>query len=298
MQKLQIHPFSEEFREETASLLADRHARHRAAEPLLADVTDFAAQIPDGEGAVATRGGAVVAYVVAAVGDQRAEVGLAGCAASDPEVVRDIYAHVAREWPKQHQAMIPASDAALIDPWFRLAFGCQFMTAVRDASPMPAVDFAGEIRPSTPEDLKSVAGFDRLLWTHLSASPSFSGMDVDGEDFEGEWADLWDEAEDFPLHAIAELDGRVVGHILLYRRPTGDLRVPEQSVDLAHAATLEDARGAGAGLALTAYAINWAHEQGYRSITTDWRSPNLEASRFWPRRGWRPTFFRMFRAIP
>lgn len=298
MQKLEIHPFSEEFRAESAGLLADRHTRHRAAEPLLAEVSDFAAQIPAGEGAVATRGGAVVAYVVGAVGEQRAEVGLAGCAASEPEAVRDVYAHLAERWPAQHQAMVPATDEALIDPWFRLAFGCQFMTAVRDASPVTAVEFGGVIRPSTPADLKAVAGFDRLLWSHLSASPSFSGMDVAAQDFESEWADLWDEAEEFPLHAIAELDGRVVGHILLYHRPTGDLRVPDESIDLAHAATLEDVRGAGVGLALTAYAVNWAHERGYRSITTDWRSPNLEASRFWPRRGWRPTFLRMFRAIP
>lgn len=298
MQKLEIHPFSEEFREESAALLADRHARHRTAEPLLAEVIDFAAQIPAGDGAVATRGGTVVAYVVATVGEERAEVGLAGCAAFEPEAVRDLYAHLAQDWPNQHQAMIPASDEALIDPWFRVAFGCQFMTAVRDATPVPPAEFAGQIRPSTPADLKAVAGFDRLLWTHLSASPSFSGMDVDAKDFESEWSDLWDEAEDFPLHAIAELDGRVAGHILLYHRPTGDLRIPDESIDLAHAATLEDVRGAGVGLALTAYAINWAHEQGYRSITTDWRSPNLEASRFWPRRGWRPTFYRMFRAIP
>ena len=122
-------------------------------------------------------------------------------------------------------------------------------------------------------------------------------MNVEEEDFEQEWSTLWDEPE-FPFHAVAELDGRVVGHILLYHRPTGDLRVPENSIDLAHAATLEDVRGAGVGLALTAHAINWAHENGYRSITTDWRSPNLEASRFWPRRGWRPTFYRMFRAVP
>jgi GNAT superfamily N-acetyltransferase len=294
--KLEIHPFSEEFRAEAAALLADRHARHRAAEPLLPEVDDFAAQIPQGDGAVATRGGAMVAYVVASVGE-RAEVGLAGCAASEPEAVRDLYARLAPSWPRQHQALIPASDAALIDPWFRLAFGCQWMAAVRDTTPLEPVAFAGTLRPSTPADLKDVAGFDRLLWTHLARSPSFSGLDVDAQDFEDEWSTLWEEPE-FPFHAIAELDGRVVGHILMYHRPTGDLRVPEQSIDLAHAATLEDVRGAGVGLALAAHAIQWAHDAGYRSITTDWRSPNLEASRFWPRRGWRPTFYRMFRAVP
>src|SRR6476469_11006536 len=118
MPKLEIHPFSEDFREPAAALLADRHARHRAAEPLLPEIDDFAAQIPAGTGAVATRGGEVVAYVIATVGEERAEIGLAGCAASEPEAVRDVYAHLAPGWPSQHQVMIPPSDDALIDPRF------------------------------------------------------------------------------------------------------------------------------------------------------------------------------------
>jgi GNAT superfamily N-acetyltransferase len=298
MPKLQIRPFSEEFREECAALLADRHARHRTAEPLLPEPADFAAQIPAEPGAVATRGGSVVAYVVGEVGEARAEVGLAGCAASEPEAVRDLYTFLSSEWPSQHQALIPASDVALIEPWFQLAFGCQLTTAAREAGPVDEVDFGGLIRRSTPDDLEVVAGFERLLWTHLSRPPSFSSLDVEGTDFEEEWSTLWDEADKYPLHAVAELDGRVVGHILMYRRPTGDLRVPEHSIDLSQAATVEDVRGAGVGLALTAYAINWAHDHGFHSITVDWRTPNLEASRFWPRRGFRPTFYRLFRAVP
>jgi GNAT superfamily N-acetyltransferase len=297
MPKLQIHPFSEDFREDCAALLRDRHARHRAAEPLLGEPADFAAQIPAAPGAVATRGGTVVAYLVAEVGETRAEIGIAGCAASEPDAVRDVYASLAARWPSQHQAMIPASDAALIEPWFQLAFGSQLVTAVREATPVDDVDFGGEIRPSTPADLETVAGFERLLWAHLSRSPSFSDLDIDGTDFEAEWSTLWEEADTYPMHAVAELDGRVVGHILMYRRPA-DLRVPEGNIDLSQAATLEDVRGAGAGLALTAHAINWAAEQGYRSITADWRAMNLEASRFWPKRGFRPTFYRMFRAVP
>jgi GNAT superfamily N-acetyltransferase len=298
MAKLEIHPFSEDFREPAAALLADRHARHLLAEPLLPEIGDFAAQIPAGEGAVATRGGDVVAYVIATVGEERAEIGLGGCAASEPEAVRDVYAHLAPGWPIWHQALIPASDAALVDAWFRLACGLQATTAVRDMTPLEAREFAGTIRPTTPADLQATADFDRLLWTHLSRSPSFSGLDVAAQDFESEWGDLWDETDEFPYHRVAELDGRVVGHILLYKRPTGDLRVPEHNIDLAHAATLEDARGSGAMLALTAGAIDWAREQGYRSFTTDWRVVNLEASRYWPRRGWRPTFYRLVRAIP
>jgi GNAT superfamily N-acetyltransferase len=213
MPALEIHPWSDDFRGEAARLLAERHARERTAEPLLPEVEDFAAHLPEGDGAVATRGGEAVAYLVASVGEERAEVGLAGVAASEPEAVR------------------------------------------------------------------------------------LSGRDTEAQDFEGEWANLWNEPE-FPLHVVAERDGRVVGHALLYDRPTGDLRVPESNIDLGHAATVADVRGSGVGLALTAHILDWAHEHGFRSMTTDWRSVDLLAARFWPRRGWRPTHDRLYRAVP
>ena len=86
--------------------------------------------------------------------------------------------------------------------------------------------------------------------------------------------------------------------MLLYDRPRGDLRVPEQNIDLAHVVTLPEVRGSGVGLALTAAALNWAHERGYHSMTTDWRSVNLLSSRFWPKRGFRAQYFRIYRSVP
>jgi GNAT superfamily N-acetyltransferase len=96
---------------------------------------------------------------------------------------------------------------------------------------------------------------------------------------------------------VAERDGRVVGHLLLFRRPP-DLRVPQDSIDLAAASTEPEQRGTGVGRALTAHAIRWARENGHARMTIDWRMTNLWASRFWPRRGFRPAFLRVYRNIP
>jgi len=95
---------------------------------------------------------------------------------------------------------------------------------------------------------------------------------------------------------VAERDGRTVGNFVLYHRPP-DLRVPENSIDLAQASTEPEARGTGVGRALTAHVLRWAHEHGYPLMTTDWRATNLWASRFWPRRGFRPSFIRLYRSI-
>ncbi len=101
---------------------------------------------------------------------------------------------------------------------------------------------------------------------------------------------------------VAELDGRVVGvfvvaPIELSSRNAGLAR-PEGATLLAWAATRPDVRGSGAGVALTEAAFAWARERGYRVVVTDWRETNLLASRFWPARGFRRTFLRLYRSIP
>ena len=298
MASLEIHPLSD-LRDEAARLLSERFARQRAAELLLPEIGDFAAHLPDEEGVVATRGGKAVAYLAGAVKGETGTVGFGGHAASEPEALRDLYAVLAERWDvSRFSVAVPASDQGLIDTWFRLAFGCQFMWAVQETRPAEPVDFDGAIRASTPDDLEAVAGFDEILWLLQARAPSFSGLTVGPrEQFREEWKDLWQE-EEYPAHFVAERDGRVVGHALLYTRPEGDLRVPRRNIDLGHAATLDDVRGTGVGLALTHHVLNWAHEHDFESMTTDWRSVNLLSSRFWPRRGFRPQYLRLYRAIP
>jgi GNAT superfamily N-acetyltransferase len=130
----------------------------------------------------------------------------------------------------------------------------------------------------------------------MTPAPSFSlSSSWTHEQYVDDWRDTWDE--DQFVHFVAEDAGSVVAHALLYRRPH-DLRVPRESIDLAGASTLPAARGSGAGRALTEHVLHWAHEHGYPVMTTDWRMTNLLASRFWPKRGFRPTFLRLYRALP
>lgn len=296
MPSLEIHPLSG-LRDEAARLLAERHARHRTAEPLLPEVHDFDAYVPP-DGMVATRGGEAVAYLAGAVDGDMARWQFAGHAASEPEALRDLFAVQAAEFGvSRFMLTVPATDPGLIDIWFRLAFGCQAFWAVREVEPMEPVDFGGTIRPSTPNDMEAVLDLDELLFAHQEQAPSFTGMPFPPrERVREEEAGLWDDPKQIPF--VAEVDGRVAGMLLLYRRPEGDLRVPENNIDLAFAATRDEAQGRGVGLALTAYAFNWAHAHGFRSMTVDWRSVNLLSSRFWPRRGFRPQYLRVYRAVP
>jgi GNAT superfamily N-acetyltransferase len=316
MSGIEIEPLEDEHLAAAAVLLADRHARHREAEALLPLVSDFRAQLESdldhelASGVVALAGDDVVAYLIGRVeedpllGDRRAIVDFAGCAAAEGrgEAIRDLYAALSARWvaagATRHLALIPASDDALTDPWLRLAFGVQFVWAVRETAAMKPVEAGVEIRPGTPDDLELVVRLARTLHEHQAGPPSFSGLAIPSEEeFRADWTDLWDDPELY-THFVAGRGGRPVGHLVLYRRPTGDLRVPDRNIDLSHAATLPAARRSGVSLALTGHALTWAHEHGFRSMTIDWRSVNLLASRHWPRLGFRPTYYRLYRALP
>jgi GNAT superfamily N-acetyltransferase len=297
MPKLVIHPLSE-LRGEAAALLAERFARQRAAEPLLPEIDEFESHLPEA-GHVATRGGDAVAYLGGAVDEehQMARWLFPGHAAREPEALRDLFAVQSAELGvSRFMVTVPMSEPELIDVWFRLAFGCQAFWAVQEVAPHP-VELAGSIRRAAPGDAEALADFDEVLYAHQAAPPSFSGFPTPPrEESLREVAELWEDDAYTPF--VADLDGRVAGMLILYRRPEGDLRVPAHNIDLAFAATHDTYRGSGAGRALFAHAMNCAHEQGFRSMTVDWRSVNLLSSRFWPNRGFRPTYLRLYRAVP
>ena len=304
---LDIVEFADEHLDAAAELLAERHVRHRVAEPLLPEV-DFRAQIEsewlsDGaSGVFASRDGEAVGYLF---GRPQATgwltVGIGGHALrGDAEQARDLYAAAAAAWVDAghtaHAVFVPASEAALIDAWFRLSFGASAALAIRATAPEEPFDAGVTIRPSTPDDLDVSARLDRELSESMAPSPSFSSMRLQSEEeYLDDWRDTWDEPHF--THFVAERDGVVVGHTLLYKRPA-DLRVPADSIDLANVATFPDARGGGVGRALFAHVLGWAHENGYPTMVTDWRMTNLLASRFWPRRGFRVTFLRLYRSVP
>jgi GNAT superfamily N-acetyltransferase len=293
MPDVEIHPFSDEHLDAAAALLAERHTRHLAAEPLLARDVDFRAQLR-GDGLVAVRGGDVRAYLLARVTDDDAFVDFAGCAAAEPELLRDLYAELAPQWERErHRVYVPASDAALLDVWFRLAFGLQFTLAVRE----PVPGGGAGVRLGRPDDLEAVVRLEQAFTDHLLASPSFSGRQRETDEaIRADWRETWEDARF--THLVVERDARVVGHALLYRREPGDLRIPPNSIDLALVVTLPEVRGTGAGSALVGEALGWAHERGFDAVTIDWRVVNLLADRFFRARGFRPTFVRLYRHVP
>jgi len=310
--RLELLPFSDEHLGDAAGLLAARHARHRQAEPLLPELSDPVAAIQSewrsegASGAFASRGGKPVAYLIAAPvtiwsGPTWMRANIAGLAIDeDPEAIRDVYAAAAARWVEEghpkHAAFVPSHDSELVDAWFRLGFGASAVLAMRETGGAETFEADIEIRPGAPADFSEAARLELEMSESMVPSPSFSDVPLQThEEVLAEWRE--DGDDDKHRLFVAEREGQIVGHFLLYRRPP-DLRVPEDSIDLSQASTDLEARGMGVGRALTSHVLRWADRHGYPVMTTDWRMTNLLASRFWPKRGFRPVFLRLYRHIP
>jgi ribosomal protein S18 acetylase RimI-like enzyme len=302
-----IRAFTDADVETAAEMLAERHARHRKAEPLLPAEVDFRTQIEsewsvDGASGVISPHGYLFARPLPYMGGELTWMiaGIGGHALSgEAEHARDLYAAAAADWHQaghvRHAVFVPSHDNELMDAWFRLSFGASAALAIRETAPEAPPEATFELRPGTPDDLDAAARLDAAMSGSMRPSPSFSQSSSTHEEYVDDWRGTWDEEK--YAHFVAEQDRSIVAHILLYKRPH-DLRVPKDSIDLASASTFPHARGSGAGRALTEYVLHWAYEHGYRSMVTDWRMTNLLASRFWPRRGFRRTFLRLYRALP
>ena len=319
---LQIRAFEPGDLDAAAELLADRHRRHRAAEPAL----DPAYEAPSrtrpeieallgadrADGWAAVRDGALVGYIIGvskseAMWGPNVWVEAPGHAASDPSAIRSLYAAAAERWlgdgRANHHALVPASDAGLVDAWFSLDFGQQHLHAVVDAPPagfgvVPRSELT--IRRATPSDIPALVLLERVLPDHLATSPVFSRLPPTPED--EVVAELESDLRDPRFtYLVAEHEGRVVGSGIACSLEVSSgatvLNRPPNAGYLAYAAVLPDARGLGVGRALGEAVLAWSRDEGCTSIATDWRSTNLEADRAWRGMGFRPTFRRLHRAI-
>jgi ribosomal protein S18 acetylase RimI-like enzyme len=314
MPGLEIHPFTDEHLGDAAALLAERHRRHLEAEPLLGAAHDFRSEVEalwNGEaasGAAATRGGRVVGYLLGVRHDDsrwgpNVWVDPAGYAVEEPEDLRDLYRTAATRWFEEGRTrqyvLTPASDTAVLDAWHRLSFGHQHAMGIREVHDVP---WPEGVRLAEERDLDALVDLSPLLAEYQAEAPVF-GIGLPRETPEEMRASLVEDLARADIgDLVAEEDGRIVGAFQLapveLSSTHAGLARPDGAVLLSWAATRPEVRGSGAGLALMEASFAWARGQGYETMVTDWRETNLLSSRFWPRRGFRRTFLRLYRSIP
>ena len=312
-------PLAEAHLDDAAALLAARHRAQRRVEPGLdqryedsaASREEIASLLArDGaSGVAAVRDGEVFGYLLGVPLDEiwgpNVWVEPAGHAVAEPELVRDLYAVAAAGWVEEgrtsHYATVPATDPELVDAWFRLGFGHQHVHAIReplDRAPVAPDGIA--VRRARREDIAMLARVDLALPEHQVRSPVFSLLPLPSyEETVAEWTDDFDD----PRFAtfVADRDGEVLGAAIgcpiEVSSTHRSLALPSGAGFLGFASVLPEHRGVGAGRLLGEAVLAWAGEAGHPTVVTDWRMTNLLSSRAWPRLGFRPTFYRLFRAI-
>ena len=317
MSRPEIRAFADDHLDAAGSLLAARHREHRAAEPLLSEAFEDA-DATRGEveslwaqehasGAVALRDGRVVGFLLGTRKNDQAWganvwVEAAGYAVDETELVRDLYAFASQRWVDEgrtrHYALVPGLDDH-VGAWFRLSFGAQQAHGIKEVD---ARVWPPGTRRAQHRDIDALIELTPLISDHQALAPVFSGIHRQEDADELRATLAADIANDELGELVYERDGRVVASFELVPAEKASvhrgLTQPDGAAYLGFAASLPEVRGSGAGLALTEAAFAWAHEQGYATMVTDWRETNLLSSRFWPARGFRRSFLRLYRSIP
>jgi GNAT superfamily N-acetyltransferase len=252
-------------------------------------------------GAEAVREGARVGRLVAAlvVNDVRGRHAWAALEdhglepGENPDLYRDLYAAAGPEWVAanclDHYVVVPA-EREVLDAWYSLSFAQQQVHGELALGPGARPEPEGfTVRRGGPADLDAAMALAYTIFDHQARGPTWAGAPAPPEDeARASYAEYL--ATPGVAYFLAERDGEPLGHLALERES-------DSRVYLDIAATVSDARGLGVGTALTDLGLAWAYEERFRTCATDWRAANLLSARFWTRRGFRPTAYRLHRSI-
>lgn len=319
---MEILSFVAGYIDEAARILAVRHRRDRQTSPALPEAFEqpdnargaLKALLDKGAaGVAAVRRGRLAGYLLGTADfnllrGRHVWIDYAGSAVAEGERVelyRDLYAAAATEWVKRgffkHYAVVPSADSAAVDAWFRLGFGHEQVHGVVDL-PAVSADILSpedyEIRLATKADEDLVRSIATTIWEYQTKAPTWAVSPPEEiPELRDGYAELLGDAKVRFWLAVREQE--ILGYQVFWpnESATEDMMVPRSSISLGVGGTVPQARGKGIGTALVQRGLAEAAAAGFLHCTTDWRMTNLLSSRFWPRRGFRPIAYRLFRQV-
>lgn len=319
---MDIVEFKNEYIDEAAGLLANRHAYERKVNselPAKFEEVDYAKKAIEVLlkdkcfGVAAIRDSKLIGYIIGSIHTDKNRkrhtwvkyAGFAIAEGEDAELYRELYSAFAVVMVNQgsfnHYVMIPSGDASVLDAWFRLGFAYEQVHGIRNISETDELKHVHpelHIRLANKDDEEKIRELATVIMEHQAKSPVFApGFTEERVDYQDGYAELIeDESTTFWL-AIHK--NEIVGFQVYIPVETSDdnLLALESCISLVVGATIEASRGMGVGAALLHNGLAHAKENGFTKCETDWRMTNLESSRFWPKNGFKPIVHRLVRHI-
>lgn len=328
--KVEIKSFTEEMIPEAGSLLAEQHKRNRISLPLLpvrfedlqvaTKAVETLWQKKFKNGYTAFRNGKMTAYLL---GDFTVQpwgrcgyVYLPGYALAEDESIstlQDLYSLLGEDWVRKgifsHGLYISAADADVIDALFAIGFGKERVDALLDlrTAAIPEVEEPSGviIRRAGKGDNDHLGSFSHIIMTALAGAPYWHPtIPEDWEEFREGWAELADNKEWIVWLALEKNQrsnpvDEAFGMIGFHPEKEDDtgMLISPRTIELSVAATKPEARGRGVSTALTWHGLAQTQKDGFDICYTNWISPNLLATRFWPRFGFKDVAYRLSKRI-
>jgi len=308
---------------DAGKLLAERHRCNREKLPLLPERFEHAEvatravetlwQAKSRGGYAALRGDRMVAYLIGETASQSwgrsGYVYLPGYAVAEeesPAVLQDLYARLGEDWVKKgffnHYLYISAADTEVLDALFDIGFGKERVDALMDLRTVEIPDVEEPsgvtLRKAGPGDNIHLGSLSDVIFRALARAPYWHPtMPEDWTELHEGWSELADDQE-WSVWLALEAN-EALGTVGFRPEEESDtqLLVAPQTVYLSVAATKPAARGRGISTALSWYGLDQARQQGYEMCYTNWISPNLLASRFWPRFGFQDAAYRLAKKV-
>jgi GNAT superfamily N-acetyltransferase len=224
----------------------------------------------------------------------------------NPGLLQDLYALLGNDWVKKgcfdHYFYLSALDADVITAMFNLGFGKERVDALLDVRSVSIPDIEEPtgilIRKAGPGDNEYLGSLSNTIFRALAKAPYWHPtIPEDWDEMREGWSELADEKE-WTIWLALEND-RALGMIGFRPEQESDTQmlVRPRTVYLSVAATRPEARGRGINTFLTWQGLEQAQKDGYEICYTNWISPNVLASRFWPRFGFQDAAYRLAKKV-
>jgi len=321
--KTELLPFTNDMIPDAGKLLAERHKNNRENLSLLpprfeepqtaTKAVETLWKEKHKNGYAAFRAGRMVAYLIGETSNnpwgRSGSVYLPGYALTQeesPAILQDLYSLLGEDWVKRgcfnHYLYISATDTEVIDALFDIGFGKERVDALLDlrSVEIPEVEspIGVTIRQAGSGDNAHLGSLSNVIFRALGKAPYWHPtVPEDWDDLYEGWSQLADDKEWTVWLALANNEALGCVGFRAEQEEDTQMLASARTLYLSVAATKPEARGRGISTVLSWYGLEQARKEGFEICYTNWISPNLLASRFWPRFGFKDAAYRLAKKV-